>query len=302
MTTDNAALEAYQKEALSLSLSTKPIDRTKATEAVNLLYRTAKLDPPARVLFLDSPKQAQEYMATNHQITPRSLYQDFIFGNNDAAWVMYWAYRREVLGDTEATEDATGLIAVARECGWVMCFDELAIVCERPIEVHVDDQYRPHNTTGAAFLWKDGSGLYQVHGITIPKRFILDPSKITAQVIDNEPNSEVRRTLLELYGMDRFLLENGKMVHEDRFGQLWVREIPDDEPIVKVRLVNSTPEPDGSNKIYLQSCHPELRPLLDPTADPEGREFGEPQAFTARNAVASLSGFTGDEYAPEVET
>lgn len=62
-----------------------------------------------------------------------------------------------------------------------------------------------------------------------------------------------------------------------------------------VRVVNSTPEPDGSHKRYMLRVHPELRPLLD-----EG--LGQPQKMTARNAVASTFGLRGEEYAPYAES
>jgi hypothetical protein len=63
-----------------------------------------------------------------------------------------------------------------------------------------------------------------------------------------------------------------------------------------VKVVNSTPEPDGSFKDYFLRVHPELRPLLS------NNRMGEPQALTAHNAVASTFGKRGGEYAPCVET
>lgn len=84
--------------------------------------------------------------------------------------------------------------------------------------------------------------------------------------------------------------------HDERFGTLWRREVPDDEPIVMLEVINSTREPDGSFKHYWLRVDPNLRPML---AD---GQFGSPQDATALNAVASTFGLTGQQYAPMVET
>lgn len=103
--------------------------------------------------------------------------------------------------------------------------------------------------------------------------------------------------MIERYGQAKFLMDSGAMeIHRDDFGVLYRKDVADDEPIVMVKVCNSTPEPDGSYKDYFLRVNPELRPLgLDNT-------MGEPQPLTAHNAVASTFGLRGDEYAPEVET
>lgn len=63
-----------------------------------------------------------------------------------------------------------------------------------------------------------------------------------------------------------------------------------------VRVVNSTPEQDGTSQEYWLRVHPELRPLL------RDGQLGEPQQLTAHNAVASTFGLRGEQYAPEVQT
>jgi hypothetical protein len=63
-----------------------------------------------------------------------------------------------------------------------------------------------------------------------------------------------------------------------------------------VEVVNRSPEPDGSFRRYFLRVNPRLRPIHDDGS------FGEPQAYTARNAVASTFGLSGAEYAPAIET
>jgi hypothetical protein len=69
-----------------------------------------------------------------------------------------------------------------------------------------------------------------------------------------------------------------------------------DEPLVMVKVVNSTPEMDGSFKDYFIRVDPNCRPMLD------DNKFGDPQELTARNAVASTFGKKGEEYDPVFQT
>jgi hypothetical protein len=126
---------------------------------------------------------------------------------------------------------------------------------------------------------------------------IEDRTTITAQRIDEENNAEIRRVMIELYGQSKYLLDSGATkLHEDEWGILYRKEIPGDEPLVMVKVVNSTREPDGTFKDYFLRVQPELRPML------EGGGLGDPQKLTALNAVASTFGLTGKEYLPEVQT
>ena len=63
-----------------------------------------------------------------------------------------------------------------------------------------------------------------------------------------------------------------------------------------VKVVNSSPEPDGSYKDYFIRVHPKLCPMF------VDRQFGKPQEMTARNAIASTFGMTGDTYVLECQT
>ena len=70
--------------------------------------------------------------------------------------------------------------------------------------------------------------------------------------------------------------------HDERYGTLWVRRIPDDEPIMIIEVVNRTREPDGRFKHYWLRVPPTMR--------------------TAREAVAWTFNVRAERYAPEKET
>jgi len=216
-----------------------------------------------------------------------------------AAWSAAWS-AAESAADRQALDHICGVwlpLADAFTAGlWLfwICDDEV-IAVPRPA-VHVDGD-RLHCADGPAVEWPSGSKYFFWRGMRVEEDIILAPEKITTGRIDNERNAETRRVLLERYGVDRYMRESGaREIHRDTFGVLLRKEMPGDEPIVMVQVVNSTPEPDGTKKIYMLRVHPELRPMLD------GGQFGEPQKLTAHNAVASTFGLVGEMYRPIMQT
>lgn len=155
---------------------------------------------------------------------------------------------------------------------------------------------RLHNEAGPAIAMLEEHWFYW-NGIAVDEYVVMEPQKITVADIEKESNAEVRRVKIERYGQSNYLIDSGaKEIHKDDFGTLYHKDIPSDEPLVMVLVLNATPEPNGSFKNYYLRVHPECRPLLD------NNQLGNPQPLTARNAVASTFGKRGEEYAPCLET
>jgi len=220
------------------------------------------------------------------------------------------SYLRDVcgldLGDRQPITNA--VITLGESSCWVWPHRDFVMLCERPKIVARDDRGRLHREDGPAAEWGDGWGVYAWHGVRVPADIILHPENITAERIAAEQNAEVRRVLLERFALlhaDDFAEALGAKVLDADLDQyerprrllsIAPRPGTDDEPIVMVELRNATLEPDGSRKTYVLRCDPQLRPLR------ARGERGRVQKMTCQNAVASLVGLTGAEYAPEVET
>lgn len=175
--------------------------------------------------------------------------------------------------------------------------EKFCMISERPDILTVDGQNRPHNETGPFCRWRDGSLLYAWHGVHVPWPIIEHPESITRETIEAEGNIEVQRVMLERYGEGRYMQEAGaELIHEDKFGQLFKLQRKDRDPMTVVRVINTTPEADGSKKVYWLPVDHLLRPLRT------GNILGDPQEMTARNAVASTFGLAGEEYNPEHES
>jgi uncharacterized protein DUF6745 len=164
---------------------------------------------------------------------------------------------------------------------------------------------RMHNERYAA-LESDVENLYFWHGVLVPAFVVVKPEWITIKHIETETNAEVRRVMIDRYGAGRYVTDSGAtVVHELpadhemvglRTARVLHKDVPNDEPIVYVDLLNSTPEPDGSVKRYM------LR--VEPTAygGEASRNAHAAAASTWRNANGSLAFKRWQDYAPDAES
>ena len=152
---------------------------------------------------------------------------------------------------------------LVQSCGWVWWHETVLAISDRPEQLHRDTRGRLHNASGPAIRYRDGWALHYYHGVRMPADAIEDRSTITVQRIRGEQNAEVRRSLIELYGYERYV-QDAKLKEIDKR--------PADDPIVGLRtgrllrdgdgdiylvdVLNSTPEPDGSVRRYVLRIDP----------------------------------------------
>lgn len=230
----------------------------------------------------------------------------------------YYAAMRDVLGlQLPQFQAYAAWEACAREGGFRVMHPEFCIVSDFPAEIHVDEQNRPHNDHGPSHRWRDGWALYHVHGVRVAEWIVEHPERITVQAIESETNAEVRRVMTERYGTARYLLDSGAVaVATDDYGVLYRKEVPDDEPIVMVRVLNTTPEPDGSlsraeaEKVFgasaVQRSLDIMRSIDHPVSgEPRWKDYMlrvPPVMQSAHEAVAWTFGKSVDDYAPSIES
>jgi hypothetical protein len=189
----------------------------------------------------------------------------------------------DALGLVRLTPAYRALAALSSHVGYFILRRDVCLLSSRPIRVRMDAEERPHAVDGPAVAFPDDYAIWAIHGVQVPEPVAVRPESLTVAAVDGEANVEIRRVMIERMGADRFLRESGtEPVHEDETGQLFRREVADDEPLVYVRVVNSTVEPDGSRKVYFLRVPPFVR--------------------TAREAVAWTFGLGPSDYGPERET
>ncbi|MGI8660090.1 MAG: DUF6745 domain-containing protein [Thermoleophilaceae bacterium] len=158
-----------------------------------------------------------------------------------------------------------------------------------PCHLHRDREGHLHGDSGSALLYPDGFGIWAWHGVRVPRDVIerrLEPRRIA-----REPNVEIRRVMIERYGLERYLraVDATKLdeVHEPPFpglldARLWRADMAGDEPLCVVELVNSTPKQDGSARSYMLRVPPDVE--------------------TAHQAVAWTFAMAERDYHPVVES
>ncbi|MFJ9320047.1 DUF6745 domain-containing protein [Streptomyces globisporus] len=204
----------------------------------------------------------------------RLVLLDAVLGQHDAAWLAAF----DGHGDRLA-----GLAEVARNAGWWWPYENAVVITERPDVLHRDEAGRLDHGEGPALAYGDGFALHAWRGMPVPAAFLDELSSLTPERIRAEENAELRRVMLEYYGYDRYLSESGaEPVHRDETGILWRIALDGDEDVVMVEVVNSTPEPDGTNRTYWLRVPPTTR--------------------TAKDGVAWTFGLEGAAYAPVRQT
>ncbi|GAA2413966.1 hypothetical protein GCM10010191_24790 [Actinomadura vinacea] len=208
---------------------------------------------------------------------------DAVLGRHDAAWLALVDSLGHLDQAGHPGAALAGMAEIAKVAGWWWPYERIAIISARPVELHRDEQGRLHRGDGPALAYGDGFALHAWRGMPLPAGFIESLTDLTPERIRAETNAEQRRVMLEIYGYDRYLAETGaKPVQQGKSGVLWRIDLPDDEPIVMVEVVNSTPEPDGSYRTYFLRVPPGTR--------------------SAREGVAWTFGLSARDYRPERET
>ncbi|MFH8628240.1 DUF6745 domain-containing protein [Streptomyces vietnamensis] len=204
----------------------------------------------------------------------RLLLLDAVLGQHDAAWLAAF----DGQGDRLA-----GLATVAEHAGWWWPYENAVVICRRPVELHRDEAGRLDRGDGPALAFADGFALHAWRGMPVPAEFLAGLADLTPERIREEENAELRRVMLEYFGYDRYLAASGaRHQHRDETGVLWRIELADDEDVVMVEVVNSTPEPDGTHRTYWLRVPPTTR--------------------TAREGVAWTFGLRPEAYEPLVQT
>jgi len=266
----------YTDKWVKIGLNTDPCNFRKAVAGAKKAYKMAGLEEPK--LFIgpvNNPVEAslaesllKEYVGKtvsqnlnktilkrikeiidSDQPLPQVNTDNQIYGNQEFI-LSFFDYFKNECGIDECKK-LDGLIEIAENCGWWTALGSVCIFQHRPLWIKRDSQGRLHSLDSAAIKYRGSNraDIYAVHGVRVNSNII--EKKFTASDIENESNVEVRRVMIEIYGHEKFLLDsNSVLIHQDDFGKLYQKELPGDEPLMMVEVVNSTPEKDGTYKNY----------------------------------------------------
>ena len=168
----------------------------------------------------------------------------------------------------EYVERVDLMATLARSTGPWWPYPDACVMTERPVRCETQPQSSGpgrgwvvlHSLDGPALAWPDGFAIHAWHGAVVPERYAT--GEATAEDWLSERNAEFRRLIAERMGYAQLLGQvDAEKIASDEYGTLW--RIPGDhagdEDVVLVDVVNSTFEPDGSQRRYVLRVPPDQR-------------------------------------------
>lgn len=280
----SARMAEWRDRWIEIGLSTSPADRPAAEAAIAAMYRRAGLSPP-KIVWCGSPlSQGLTRAVILNGASVRASVVDSVwasvgasvgdsvwasvYGQHDAGWLSFYDFFQDIVGLREEVTPLADLIELAKSAGWALPHKNICWVSERHNLLSRDERGRLHNLAGPAVMYPDGWKIYAVHGVRVPEWIIERPAEINVAAIESEQNAEVRRVMMELFGLGRYVSESGAEVvdvapsdHQQIGirGARLLRKPSDlyDRPLYFVECVNSSPEPDGSFRKYHLAINPD---------------------------------------------
>jgi len=259
-----AEMVVWRKRWFDIGSCCDPADKPKAEAAISKMYELIGQTAPKFIWCkspLDANREIHRYskgLPADHSLEGEDIeiqgaYQ---WGQMDSYWISFYLFCRDVVGVEYSEKDSETLdlwSEIAQSCGWWWPYEGVCFVSDRPLAVHWEDDRDPpriHNPNGPAVEYRDGFKVYAIRDIRVEPRIIENPETITFEEILRERNAEIRRVLLRQYGEERFVNDSRvKMFAQDEEGILYSID-GEDIDFMLLKVINSTPEPDGSLKPY----------------------------------------------------
>ncbi len=205
-------------------------------------------------------------------------------------------------GKLQVTGLHEAMLGILRECPAFFPLPGVAVLCDNPARI---TSFGPPHTGGAGpgltFEYRSGTTEHFWGGIRVseavahrldrpdllPSADILEdfPPAIRTRLVASAGAREVaqgagaatvmavddvvlRRELIEAYGPKELIYNTGvetKTVDDD-FGKLFRIEVPGDEDICVVKVLNATPEPDGTFRDYYLRVPPDVESAREAVA------------------------------------
>lgn len=323
---------------------TAPLNQELVKSAVLQMYK--HLDP-LRIIFVKGPTELTLTLRKSMPSRMKRYVQRFFFRYSVWNQLRASAALAEIVSDDNDAQYSWSKPdePIATFChAWQFVVDRVRwsqeprtlLIMDYPRVIKLDNQERAHCEDGPAVSYADGSHFYAWHGIKLSARHIK--REYGYKDILDEPNTEVRRAMVELYGAEKYLKDCGAIcVQSDAVGKLWVAPA---DPLGRIR--NGPPIPgfqraisEAESRIVREASMwgdrsevwggrdglPEISvdgrvrrnnaivfvEVLNSTPEPDGsiKTYWlrvPPDTPTAKAGIAWTFGVTEGEYNPEVQT
>ncbi len=143
--------------------------------------------------------------------------------------------------------------ALVRHCGCIFSFEKasnfgestiqykkMVIICERPIQISLDREYRLHAEGKPAIQFADGYSLYSYHGITLPEKYgKVHPTRWQSKWLLKEDNAALRQVLIQGIGYGRICqeLQAVELDNWQAYTLLKIDSTVDVEPVYLLKMI-----------------------------------------------------------------
>lgn len=199
-------LDQYYEECLAFGRSTEPANWGRAEEAITYMYQLLGHKRPEFV-HVPSPQAALQYIKANLDgQESQENFKTYLWGQHEYYWIAFYRFG-EMIGVQYSEEDSKLLAqweALAQSCGWWWAFETVCVISDRPAELHLDEEGRLHNLTGAAMSFRDDYSLYSFWGRRVPEEWATKSAdEMTTEEFASIRNVEQRSVYLRKMGIEK---------------------------------------------------------------------------------------------------
>lgn len=244
-------ISVYRDIGIQIGLATGPTAReTVIPEFVKLYEQILEKPAPKTFIFVKSPQEAQKVMSvlttdkddthsswtleTNDEFVSKTLsrfkkyngFQDthsFGMGSCESFWTQFYLYFRDVVGidfsgDPKSNIGLNIFSNLAKNSGWHYLFDECVVICDRPESIVMENN-QLHNEEGPAIAYTDGYKLWFIRGHQVNEKIVMAPQTLTVKEIKKESNNEMKRIMIERFGVSEYLAQTkAAVLDKDQLG------------------------------------------------------------------------------------
>lgn len=194
-----AMIPVYVERYTSKFFNYKPINKEKATDFFQWVYKFSELAPFKELYIVSDPIQAQE-LANKLCGTEKTYYPFSGYGNAwDLGWLSFYAFMQEVVGINLDENFNKYHEIVDLSIYDSLQFDEAVILVELPTNIRRKG-IRLHCEDGPAITFGKDYKMFFWNGVAVPEKLIMDRENITKEDIFKEDNAEIRRCFMEALG------------------------------------------------------------------------------------------------------
>lgn len=239
-----AAMPAHAEKWIKIGLSCEPADWDTFDKYMPVAYKKAGFEYPKTVIRVPSPVVGarlasilnKDGVEDGVEYTPEKIKSvlDKYKGQRLEwhSWIggQFWvgghygspsfvAFLTDVCDlelEPDIAERAEACRKISESVGYIWCNTDFVVVCDRPLRIVRNDNKQLHNDSGAAMEYRDGWGMYCLHGERFPKALwekIVNKT-LTMEELNNISSADQRAIALMYLPPDDLLKEiKAELIH-----------------------------------------------------------------------------------------